>query len=224
MLVAFAIAAVCLSPPVDGPVVAGYAPTGQYSGHWGVDYAAREGEGVHAPASGTVTFAGSVAGMRTVTIEPVSGFKVSLSYLSTVAVSSGARVARGQVIGTAGSPHGTGGVHLSTRVDGEYVDPAGQLGCRDTDITRGLRLVAPPEPYPRRRANRNPGRNLRPDPRRPSPHRRMRSAPGRSRSGVGDTGGRPLAEVGTGGDRGSPSSRDVPARRRRSPRARSRLA
>ena len=224
MLVAFAIAAVCLSPPVEGPVVAGYTPTGQYSGHWGVDYAAQIGDSVHAPASGTVTFAGSVAGMRTVTIEPVSGFKVSLSYLSTVAVSSGARVARGQVIGTAGSPHGAGGVHLSTRIDGEYVDPAGQLGCRDTDITRGLRLVTPPEPYPRRRAYRNPGRNLRPDSRRPPPHRRVRPPPGRSRSGFGDTGGRSLAEVRSGGDRGSPSSRDVPARCRRGSRARSRSA
>jgi murein DD-endopeptidase MepM/ murein hydrolase activator NlpD len=86
MFAVFAIAAVCLSPPVDGPVIAGYAPVGQYAGHWGVDYAAEVGEAVRAPASGTVTFAGSVAGMRTVTIEPVDGFKVSLSYLSGIEV------------------------------------------------------------------------------------------------------------------------------------------
>ena len=189
MLVVFAIAAVCLSPPVDGPVVAGYAPTGQYSGHFGVDYAADAGEQVRAPVSGMVTFAGTVAGMRTVTIEPVSGFKVSLSYLSEVQVASGTRVSRGSIVGLAGAPHGTPGVHLSTRVDGEYVDPVSQLGCRDTDITRALRLVTPPEPYPRRRANWNSRRNLRPDPRRPSPHRRVLPAPGRSRSSLDHPGG-----------------------------------
>ena len=39
------------------------------------------------PVSGRVTFAGSVAGMISVTIEPVPGFKVSVSYLSEVSVS-----------------------------------------------------------------------------------------------------------------------------------------
>ena len=104
MLVVFAIAAVCLGPPVDGPVIAGYAPTGQYSGHWGVDYRAAPGTAVRAPVSGVVTFAGSVAGMRTLTIEPVPGFKVSLSYLGEVNVRAGARVTRGQVIARSGSP------------------------------------------------------------------------------------------------------------------------
>ena len=189
MIVVFAIAAVCLSPPVDGPVVAGYAPTGQYSGHFGVDFAADVGEKVGAPVSGTVTFAGSVAGMQTVTIEPVSGFKVSLSYLSEVLVASGTSVSRGSIVGLAGMPHGTPGVHLSTRIDGAYVDPATQLGCRDTDITRALRLVTPPEPYPRRRANWNSRRDLRPYPRRPSPHRRVLPTPGRPRSGLDHPGG-----------------------------------
>lgn len=184
MLVVLAIATVCLSPPVDGPVIAGYAPTGQYSGHWGVDYAAQVGEAVRAPASGRVTFAGSVAGMRTVTIEPVSGLKVSLSYLSSVGVRSGSQVSRGSVVGTAGAPHGTPGVHLSTRINGEYVDPAGQLRCRDTDISRALRLVTPPRPYPRTRANWNPRRDFRPNPRRSSPHRRVRLKSGRPRPGL----------------------------------------
>lgn len=168
MLTALAIAAVCLSPPVPGPVSQGYAPAGQYAGHWGVDYAAEVGAPVRAPASGRVTFAGSVAGMRTVTIEPVPGFKVSVSYLASSSV--GSNVVRGSVIGTAGSPHRTPGVHLSTRIDGRYVDPASMLGCASTDISRALRLVMPTQPYPRSRANRNPRRHLRPDPPRPSPH------------------------------------------------------
>ena len=103
-----------------------------------------------APVSGRVTFAGSVAGMRTVTIEPVPGYKISVSYLSAVEVSVDGTVGRGSVIGRAGRPHGTPGVHMSVRVADEYVDPASLVGCTRTDITRALRLVTPPQTPPRR--------------------------------------------------------------------------
>lgn len=209
MLIVFAIAAVCLSPPVDGEIVRSFAPTGQYSGHFGVDYSAEIGDTVRAPVSGRITFAGSVAGMKTVTIEPVSGFKVSVSYLSEVGVTSGARVARGSVVGSAGSPHRAPGVHLSTRVDGRYVDPARQMGCRETDITRALRLVTPPAPYPRGRANRNTRRDLRSDPRGPSSHRRGRPPSTAPRSGTDPPRGRSMAEVGSRRHARQASSRDV---------------
>lgn len=172
-----AIAAVCLSAPVSGPVSQGYAPVGQYAGHWGIDYAAGEGTAVRAPASGTVTFAGSVAGMRTVTIEPFSRLKVSVSYLSEVTVTAGTSVSRGAIVGYAGAPHGDPGVHLSTRVEGRYVDPNELLGCRSTEITRALRLVTPAQPYPRGRANRNSRRDIRSDPPSPSPYRGVGVAP-----------------------------------------------
>lgn len=184
MFAVFAIAAVCVAPPVDGPVVSPYAPAGAYAGHWGVDYAAEVGQVVRAPVSGRVTFAGSVAGMRTVTIEPVSGLKVSVSYLSRVDVATGATVARGSPVGLAGTPHGRAGVHMSVRVEGSYVDPMSLMGCRQTDISRALRLVTPPAPYPRHRANRNPRWDFRPDPRRPSAYGRVRPAPTRARSGA----------------------------------------
>lgn len=171
LLINLAIAAVCVSPPVDGGVIAPYAPVGEYAGHWGLDYSAEPGSAVRAPASGVVTFAGSVAGMRTVTLEPVPGLKVSLSYLATVEVSTGSHVGRGERIGTSGLPHGVPGVHLSVRVDGRYVDPVAYLGCRSTDITRALRLVTPPMPYPRRRANRHPRWDVRPHPHRPPARR-----------------------------------------------------
>ncbi len=183
MVTVFAIAAVCLSPPVPGPVIADYAPQGQYEGHWGVDYEATPGEMVRSPASGRVTFAGSVAGMLTVTVEPVPGLKASVSYLADVAVRTGQSVARGEILGTTGTPHGLPGVHFSTRIDGQYVNPMSQLGCHDTEITRALRLVTPPQPYPRSRAHRNPGRDIRPDPYRSSPHRR--AAPGTSSGSIG---------------------------------------
>ena len=159
MLVVYAIAAICLSAPVSGPVVAGFAPAGQYAGHWGVDYSSQVGAEVKAPATGVVTFAGSVAGMRTVTIEPVPGFKVSVSYLTEVRTATGRRVRRGQVVGIAGAPHGVPGVHMSTRIDGVYVDPAALLGCPDTDISRALRLITPRQgPARRRLSTRRRGR------------------------------------------------------------------
>lgn len=195
MLGVFAVAAICLVPPVDGPMIDGYSPSGQYGGHWGVDYEATLGDPVDAPASGIVTFAGSVAGMQTITIQPVTGFKVSVSYLSGIDVSAGDYVRRGLRIGRAGVEDGASGVHLSTRIGGRYVDPATQMGCRSTEITRALRLVTPPQPYPRRRANRNPRRDLRSHPYRSSSRRRGRSPSGRSGQDSLHARGEPLAEI-----------------------------
>lgn len=222
MFIYLAIAAVCLSPPVNGPVNAGYSPSGQYAGHWGVDYQAEVGDAVRAPSSGVVTFAGSVAGMRSVTIQPVAGFKVSVSYLSSILVSSGDRVGRGEVVGLAGAAHGKGGVHLSTRINSSYVDPGTQMGCRSTDISRALRLVTPPQPYPRTRANRNPGRNIRSDPHRP-PSRRG-DGPATARVGPGGlhARGRTLAEGGPADHTSGAPARDGPSRYRRSRRPRGR--
>lgn len=171
MLGVLAVAAICLVSPVDGPVIDGYSPSGQFGGHWGVDYHANLGDAVHAPVSGIVTFAGSVAGMQTITIQPVTGFKVSVSYLNGIDVKPGDYVRRGLRVGRAGVEDGVPGVHLSTRIGGRYVDPAMQMGCRSTEITRALRLVSPPQPYPRRRANRNPRWDLRSHPYRPPPRR-----------------------------------------------------
>lgn len=182
MLVVLALAAVCLSPPVNGEIVAPYSPTGQYSGHWGVDFSVPPRTPVSAPVAGRVSFAGSVAGMKSVTIQPVAGFKVSLSYLARVDVRAGDWVGRGEMLGLAGYEDGRAVVHMSTRLNNVYVDPAKQMGCRRTDITRALRLVAPPQPYPRRRANRNPRRDIRPNPYRPPSRRRGSDASSRARS------------------------------------------
>ena len=195
MFGALAIATICLLPPVNGPVIADYSPGSDYGGHWGVDYGAVLQEPVFAPVSGVVTFAGSVAGMRSVTIQPVVGFKVSVSYLSEIDVSAGDYVRRGLRIGRVGVEDGVSGVHLSTRIGGRYVDPATQMGCRSTEITRALRLVTPPQPYPRGRANRNPRRDLRSHPYRPPS--RWGSCPLSGRLGQNSVHacGEPVAEV-----------------------------
>jgi murein DD-endopeptidase MepM/ murein hydrolase activator NlpD len=164
------LSAICLMAPVGGPVTAGYGPVGDYGGHWGVDYAAALETVVRAPTDGTVTFAGSVAGMNTITIQPLDGFKVSVSYLAHISVHSGQVVHRGDRIGLSGSPHGIPGVHMSLRVGGRYVNPAGHIGCRSTDISRALRLITPPGPYARRGANRDSRRDIRSDTHRSSTH------------------------------------------------------
>ena len=194
MFAALAIAAVCLTNPVSGPITNGYSPIGQYEGHWGVDYQVSAGETVSAPVSGIVTFAGPVAGMRSITIQPISGFKVSVSYLASIHVIAGGYVRTGHLIGIANG-NSAHGVHLSTRIDGRYVDPIPQMGCVPTDITRALRLVTPPQPYPRTRANRNLGWNVRSDPYCPSARRRGVAEPGQSRPGSLHTGGGPMAEI-----------------------------
>ncbi len=180
MFIAFAIAAVCLTAPVSGPVIAEYSPVGQYGGHWGIDYSAALGTPVRAPVSGIVTFAGSVAGMKSVTIRPMPGLKVSMSYLLEVRVSSGDWVEGGEVVALSGIEDEVPGVHLSTRISGRYTDPFLQMGCRTTDVTRALRLVTPPQPYPRSRANRNSGRDLRSHSYRSSSRGRNRVSSGRA--------------------------------------------
>ncbi|MBW3667010.1 MAG: M23 family metallopeptidase [Actinobacteria bacterium] len=213
MVVVYALSLMCLMAPVDGPVVAPYAPVGRYAGHWGVDLAAAVGEPVRSPVAGKITFAGSVAGMRTVTVEPIAGFKVSVSYLADLQATAGQRVERGEVIATAGRPHGRPGVHLSTRVAGRYVDPDPWLRCVATDITRALRLVTPPHPYPRSRAHRDPRGDLRPHPHRPPPRGADRAAPGRTRSSADHARRRSLAEERAWGQPRPAPSRDGETRR-----------
>jgi len=60
------IACIGLSPPVEGPVVAPFAPEGRFAGHWGVDFAVSPGTPVLGADGGVVSFAGEVAGMLSV--------------------------------------------------------------------------------------------------------------------------------------------------------------
>jgi murein DD-endopeptidase MepM/ murein hydrolase activator NlpD len=127
--------ALCLSaPPVPGPVMSPFQPGERYEGHWGLDLAAPFGSEVVAPADGVVTFSGEVAGMKSITILVSSDTRVSLSYLSSIAVGAGTAVSVGDVVGQAGRPHGEEGIHVSTRVGTRYVDPAGFFECRDGTI------------------------------------------------------------------------------------------
>ncbi|MDH3193398.1 MAG: M23 family metallopeptidase [Acidimicrobiia bacterium] len=127
--------------PVSGEVIAHYAPSGQYAGHWGIDIGTDAGSVVRAAAPGRVTFAGEVAGNRTVTIDHGGGLRTSYSYLDERLVSAGAWMEAGDPVGRSGLPHAIAGLHFSVRVHGAYVDPISWLGCQPYEPARALRLV-----------------------------------------------------------------------------------
>lgn len=123
-----------LAPPVYEWPVAGQpvrtfaAPAGPYgAGHRGVDLAVDAGRPVQPMADGTITFAGTVAGERWVTVAHRDGVLTSYGPLARVgAPRLGQVVDRGDVIGrAAGQAHGTAGrLHVGARRAGRYLDPA----------------------------------------------------------------------------------------------------
>lgn len=127
MALVHAPAAMAWTWPVEGPVLRPFTlgddpyAAGQ---HRGVDIGAADGTIVVAPASGTVSFAGTVpAGGKTVTIETADGYAVTLQHLGVVAIAEGAELDEGRAVGEAGTE---GHVHLGIRVASEphgYVDP-----------------------------------------------------------------------------------------------------
>lgn len=115
---------------LDDPYAAGQ--------HRGIDVGCGTGVGVDAPASGTVTFAGSLPGMgRGVTIQTADGYAVTLVQLRATTVSRGDAVDEGATVGAVGesedpvtrAPHVHLGVRVSSDPDG-YVDPLGLLPRR----------------------------------------------------------------------------------------------
>lgn len=132
-----------LSPPVETEISEPYAPTGRYSGHWGVDFSpAAEPEPVRAAAAGTVTFSGTVVENLTVTLDHGGGLRTSYSYLASSSVTTGEWVRRGDTLGVTGDAHDA--VHFSVRIGGQYRDPEPMLGCRSVAPATALRLVPVP--------------------------------------------------------------------------------
>lgn len=119
--------------PVRGEVVRPYDPPESPfgSGHRGIDIAAPLGTPVRASQTGTVAFAGPVAGALYVSIDHPDGVRTTYSWLSEVGVRPGDPVERGSPIGLTGPGHpGTDPPHLhfGARFAGEYIDPMLLLG------------------------------------------------------------------------------------------------
>ena len=140
-----AVAAPTLPTPAGWPsrgapvVQRGFAPPALAwsSGHRGVDLVAKPGEAILAAASGTVAFAGSIAGKPVVSIDHGSVRTTYEPVITTLSV--GERVALGQVIGVLGAGgHCRGCLHWGLREGKSYLDPLLLLGGRGGR----LRLVA----------------------------------------------------------------------------------
>ncbi len=159
MVLVTALVSCLVALPASASVSRGYAPPF----HWGVDLAVAAGTGVRSIEPGVVSFAGSVAGNRAVTVETSSGVLVTVSFLSFLSVGAGNSVAAGGLLGFSGFAHGSPGVHVSVRRDGVYTDPGPWLRCRDGGPGH-LRLL-PPIPawtYPWARATSASWRDIRP--------------------------------------------------------------
>jgi peptidase M23-like protein len=119
--------------PVDGPVLRPFVlGDDPYAGgqHRGIDIGAPGGTAVRAPASGTVSFAGTVpTGGKTITIRTADGFAVTLQRLGSYFVTQGLEVGEGDAVGSVGDvdePYVYLGVRKADEPDG-YVDPVGLL-------------------------------------------------------------------------------------------------
>jgi hypothetical protein len=163
LLLALLIALAVVAPagawtwPADGPVLQPFSfdpDEPKAPGfHRGIDVAGPVGAAVHAPASGLVSFAGTVPGNgRCVTIETADGWSVTLTHLGSIAVTKGASVVEGDGVGTIGpsdepgvsDPH----VHLGLRRTVDefgYVDPAAVLPSRPSAAAESAPAAASPE-------------------------------------------------------------------------------
>lgn len=96
------------------------------AGHRGVDIAATSGQDVRAAGTGTVVYAGALAGRGVVSIQHSGGLRTTYEPLSA-AVSAGVSVSAGQVIGTVDAGHAGCPVpaclHWGLKRGDSYLDP-----------------------------------------------------------------------------------------------------
>ncbi|MDQ3896245.1 MAG: peptidoglycan DD-metalloendopeptidase family protein [Actinomycetota bacterium] len=112
-------------PPVDAPVVDAFRPPPENwnAGNRGLEYATVPGTPVVAAAAGEVVFAGPVAGGLHVVVLHDDGLRTSYSFLHSLAVRRGDKVAQGQALGTAEDRF-----HFGARAGDAYLDPAKLFG------------------------------------------------------------------------------------------------
>ena len=131
--------------PVSGPVLEAFDPpaTPFGSGHRGIDIAVPIGTPIHAPAPGTVTFAGKVGGHVFLTIDHGGGLESTYSWLSALSVRKGDQVTAGALVAWSGpghpaevEPH----LHMGAKLYDVYVDPLSYLG--PLSVSGFIRLAA----------------------------------------------------------------------------------
>jgi Peptidase family M23 len=140
--------------PADGAVLRPFTlGADAYAGgqHRGVDVGGPDGSAVRAPASGVISFAGSLPTYgRGVTILTADGYAVTLVHLGTIGVAKGDTVSEGATVGTMGASgtpeQSVPSVHLGIRRASEeegYVDPLGLLPPRGAAAPTSPPATAP---------------------------------------------------------------------------------
>ncbi|BCJ28130.1 M23 family metallopeptidase [Actinocatenispora sera] len=125
--------------------VHGYTVTSQFGARWGtnhpgIDLAVGTGTPVYAAHAGTVTLAGWDGGYGNgVEIDDGAGLSTVYGHNSSVAVSAGQHVTRGQLIAYSGSTGDSTGphVHFELRRDGVAFDPVPYLRARGLNLLAG---------------------------------------------------------------------------------------
>lgn len=119
-----AAAAPCWQSPVDARVVDPFRePSCPYcAGNRGLEYSAVSGSGVRSVAAGTVSWSGTIAGVRWVVVEHVDGWRATYGRLAASELATGDRVESRQLIGTT-----TAEFYFGLRHGERYVDPSPHL-------------------------------------------------------------------------------------------------
>ncbi|MEO8162670.1 MAG: M23 family metallopeptidase [Ilumatobacteraceae bacterium] len=116
-------------------------------GKRGVVYATSPGALVNSGASGIVSFAGQVGGIKYVVVRTSNGVLVTHGYLTATSLRSGDPVAVGEAIGWVDER-----LYFGVRIDGRYIDP---MRCMAIGTFATRRAVLIPEPM-RSPASRTP--------------------------------------------------------------------
>ena len=124
-----------LSWPVSGPVTSPFGwrihpILGYKKFHTGIDIGVGYGVPIHAAGSGSVIYATWMGGYgNVIIIDHGDGLSTLYAHQSSLAVGTGAHVARGQTVGYVGSTGFSTGPHLhfEVRVNGNPVDPMSYL-------------------------------------------------------------------------------------------------
>ncbi|MEY4532721.1 MAG: hypothetical protein RI926_490 [Actinomycetota bacterium] len=126
---AHALRAGSWSWPLNGShtISHGYeAPSVFYgAGHRGIDLVAEVGQEVRAPADGEVHFVGTVVDRELISLEH-NGMLSTFEPVSSTLI-AGARVARGDVIGTISTSTHCTCLHMGARVGKDYLSPLAML-------------------------------------------------------------------------------------------------
>ena len=117
--------------PVSGGYVSSSFGNRSRGYHTGIDWALSYGSPIYASDGGTVTASGWGGGYgKMIKINHGNGYETLYAHCSKLVVSSGKKVAKGQLIGYVGSTGNSTGPHLhfEIRKNGSYLNPAKYCG------------------------------------------------------------------------------------------------